>query len=304
MTVWPNDGPARQGGNMALYGTVDRRTWGDKKFRRLSDGAKLLFLYFLTGPEVNSLPGITVTGKAQIAEALDWSSKQFADRFTELAKEKMAIADWEGRIVWLPNATRYRGPANPNVVKSWSDFWDNLPECALKDRVRDHISAYLSERGPAFLAAWDGFANGSGNRSGNGLPNGYPPGLGNQKQEQEQEQNPNQEQDQDHQEIPPQPPEGVIGEIPETLDTPEFRSAWSDWIEHRSQKRNKVTAKGAAGALRKLQKFDVQSAIAALEESIANGWSGVFPKQIKGARMPFQGLKNFAAKENRDDQSS
>jgi hypothetical protein len=161
---------------MALYSTVDRRTWMDAKFRSLSADAKLLWFYLLTGPESTSLPGVIVAGRAQLAESLGWELERFGIRYRELSDRGMAKADFDARLVWLPNAIKYRAPANSKVILGWKAIWDNVPECQLKQLIYQHLETHVATRGDAFVHAWNRIAYGIG----------Y--GMPFQEQEQEQEQ--------------------------------------------------------------------------------------------------------------------
>jgi hypothetical protein len=70
--------------------------------------------------------------------------------------------------------------------------------------------------------------------------------------------------------------------IPPELSTEEFRIAWGEWKAERVAKRHKpYTPKGEREQLRKLAVFGPEVAIAAIRESIAQGWQGVFPEKVK-----------------------
>jgi len=66
--------------------------------------------------------------------------------------------------------------------------------------------------------------------------------------------------------------------IPETLDTKSFREAWQDWIEYRRERKPKVTAQAAKAQLKKLTELGNDRAIAAIENSIASGYQGIFER--------------------------
>jgi len=52
-----------------------------------------------------------------LAEELGWSLKEFREGFAELSREGLVKADWNARVVFISNATKYNPPENPNVVK-------------------------------------------------------------------------------------------------------------------------------------------------------------------------------------------
>ncbi len=214
---------------MARFRTIDVRIWGDKKFRALSPpqpNAQTLWFYLLTGEHTGPLPGLFSVGEQGLAESLRWPLKALRRCWDEIAEQKMAAADWEARVVWLPNRIKYAEPANANVVKSWQAAWDEIPECSLKTEAWNAYYAYMEERDckaqaraqakgeadPGFVftetflracpdpsgvhlpnSTVNGSRNGMANRSRNGMPN----------QDQEQEQEQDQEQDQER------PPRGA-----------------------------------------------------------------------------------------------
>jgi hypothetical protein len=68
--------------------------------------------------------------------------------------------------------------------------------------------------------------------------------------------------------------------IPPSLGTPGFLAAWQDWQRHRSEKRQTLTPTARKQQLKRLAAMGPARAVAAIEYSIANGWTGVFePKE-------------------------
>lgn len=162
------------------YRKISVRIWGDERFRRLSKpkpNAQTLWLYMLTGPHTSQIPGLFISGEASLAEALDWPVQSFRRCFDELTEQGMALADWPNRLVWLPKAVRHNAPENPNVVKSWRNAMDELPECNLKFVAGAVLKEFIEGLGK-------GFAEGLGK----GWPCIIRGALANQEQEQEQEQ--------------------------------------------------------------------------------------------------------------------
>ena len=177
------------------YRKVLTRMWGDDRFRELSKpqpNAQSLWQYLITGPHTTSVPGLFSIGEAALAEALGWPLKGLRKAWDEIASRKMALADWQARVVYLPKAIEHNTPENPNVVKGWRSTIDDLPECALKSKALAEIQTFLIGRGftkglPVTLSAspLKPLASTSGN------------GMANQEQEQEQEQEYVQEQEQE-----------------------------------------------------------------------------------------------------------
>ncbi|MDP9126017.1 MAG: hypothetical protein M3N82_15705 [Pseudomonadota bacterium] len=159
-----------------IYRKLTVRMYGDERFMRLSPqlpSGQSLWVYLLTGPHTGPIPGVFVVGRAALAEALGWDPEPFAKAFREVLAEGLAEFDEKTRMCFIPNAVRHNMPPNPNVVKSWRTTWLQLPECALRDRIFEHLAAVLTEVSEAFGNA---FAEGCGkplpNPSGKGLAKG------------------------------------------------------------------------------------------------------------------------------------
>jgi hypothetical protein len=93
----------------------------------------------------------------------------------------MAKADWDAGLIWLPKGIDHNPPDNPNVVKSWRHYWDDVPECPLKLEAYQTLRERVAERG-------EGFANAFANSIRNPYPNGIDNRRANQEQDLEQEQ--------------------------------------------------------------------------------------------------------------------
>jgi len=64
--------------------------------------------------------------------------------------------------------------------------------------------------------------------------------------------------------------------IPEALDTPAFRQCWKDFTEHRKANRKPLSPKAAELNMKKCLELGHDIACSAIEQSIANGWTGIF----------------------------
>lgn len=71
--------------------------------------------------------------------------------------------------------------------------------------------------------------------------------------------------------------------IPPGLGTPEFTAAYASWVEYRKQKKSKLTPITVERQFAKLAKMGPARAIAALNHSIEQGWTGIFePDEKRG----------------------
>lgn len=61
-----------------------------------------------------------------------------------------------------------------------------------------------------------------------------------------------------------------------TLKTDRFKAAWHEWGQYRRQARKPLTSATIKRQIRELEGFGHDDAIASIEQSIKNGWAGVF----------------------------
>jgi len=69
--------------------------------------------------------------------------------------------------------------------------------------------------------------------------------------------------------------------LPEELNTPEFEAVWNEWIAYRKEIKKKMTTRTINMQFKKLSGYPVGTAIAMIEQSIANGWQGIFELKEK-----------------------
>lgn len=146
---------------MSRYSKIDRRMWGDEKFRKLSPlkpSAQALWIYLLTGPHNTGLPGLFVAGEAALAELLCWKVRSIRRCFDELCLQGMTLQDRKLHLVYIPGALRYNTPTNDSVVIGWFRLFDELPECALKRQAGEAFARYLATREAIQLAHAQRFA--------------------------------------------------------------------------------------------------------------------------------------------------
>jgi uncharacterized phage protein (TIGR02220 family) len=142
----------------ARYGKISTRMWGDEWFRSLSaapPNGQTLWIHLLTGPHtLHAIPGLFMIGEAAMAEALGWPLEGFREAFREVSAKGKAKADWKARVIWVPKALVYNAPESPNVVKSWSKFFIELPECELKDEAFHSLTVFVEGLGEGFREAF------------------------------------------------------------------------------------------------------------------------------------------------------
>lgn len=255
---------------MARYRKIDVRMHADAKFRQLTPPqpcGQALWWHLLAGQQTGVIPGLCSIGEAAFAEQLGWSLRGFRTSFREIEKLGMAKADFDARLVYVPNAIRYNKPESPNVIRSWSDAWDELPECELKETARAAISEILSEMGASYAQA---FAEVAGQGPSKPLPKPSP--KPSNKASGKPSPNQEQEQEQEQEEYPPTP-QGGSGEppLPKSLDSEPIRRALAGWLAMNAEKRRRLGPAQLGAAVSLLERIGPDRALIALEFSTAGG---------------------------------
>lgn len=200
---------------MARYRKVDTRIWNDEKFMALSDSGKLAFLFVMTNPHMTALGAMRATVPG-LAMELHWPLPKFTRAFDEARRVGMVRRDQRAALVYLPNFLRYNPPESPNVVISWRDALDLLPECDLKrtmvERAEAFVRAYAEGLREGYTEAWS-----------DAVAKAFEGALPNQEQEQEQEQ----------EEDPPKAPRGGASGVEHVFNPAEIGwRAGEVWTAH------------------------------------------------------------------------
>lgn len=177
---------------MGRYRKVDSRIWNDAKFSALSNDGKLVFLFLLTHPHMTSL-GAMRASLPGLASELGWTEKAFREAFGKAFGKGLVEHDESVCFVGLPNFLKYNGPESPNVVKSWVDSLDLIPECAHKAKLLHRVKGFVQGLGKGFREA---------------LPEAFRKGMPYPEPEQEPEQEPEPEPEPEQEEEPPVVPQG------------------------------------------------------------------------------------------------
>lgn len=86
--------------------------------------------------------------------------------------------------------------------------------------------------------------------------------------------------------------------IPENLATESFLNTWAEWLKYRRGRNLSCKAAWAQKQLAMLATHGPEIATKALEQSMTQGYQGVFPERVgKKQNQPFQGIKDFLGNE-------
>lgn len=70
-------------------------------------------------------------------------------------------------------------------------------------------------------------------------------------------------------------------EIPLKLQTEEFKAKWQEWLIHRKQIRKTMTPASIQRQFKQFEEWGVDLSIKSINESIRNGWTGLFEPKIQ-----------------------
>jgi hypothetical protein len=138
---------------MSKYRKVDVKVWNDTKFNSMSERGKLIFLFLMTHPNLMMLGAMRATVPGLAAE-IHIPLEGFQEAFKEVIQKGMAKYDETACLVWLPNFLKYNRPESPNVVRSWAEAYDLLPESALKDVIIQRLKGFIEGLSEAFRKAF------------------------------------------------------------------------------------------------------------------------------------------------------
>lgn len=163
--------------SLEFYRRVSVNTW--ERLRGVSDAGRLAYFLIRTGPMTSPIPGITVAGRASLAEGLDWPVKKMGRALTELEEAGLIQQDAAARLIWAPHASVEASPANPNIVKSWCRYWALVPDCPLKAAIYAELWRGIAGRGDEFAAAlWELGCPGGGGDGLRNVPGNVPGNVG------------------------------------------------------------------------------------------------------------------------------
>lgn len=135
---------------MREYGQIQSTFWQADDIADLSDQAKLLACYLLTGPHSNGIGCFRLTD-GYLVDDLGWPAETVSERFAELFRKGFAYRS--GRVVFIPNFLRWNRIANGNVAKARFAEWDALPKGELKSRAARAMLEFCGHWQPDHIKA-------------------------------------------------------------------------------------------------------------------------------------------------------
>jgi uncharacterized protein YdaU (DUF1376 family) len=72
--------------------------------------------------------------------------------------------------------------------------------------------------------------------------------------------------------------------LPEPLNTDSFKEAWKRFVKYRTERKKPIYQTSMESKWKQMESWGVDSAIQAIENTISNGWQGVFPPHGEKAK--------------------
>lgn len=72
--------------------------------------------------------------------------------------------------------------------------------------------------------------------------------------------------------------------LPERLDNPDFFRTWNEWLDHRRDIKKPLNQNMVKAQLKMMNREGAAVAIETMEQSMAQGWVGLFPEKITGRK--------------------
>ena len=161
---------------MRKYGTVYTQFWLDKNTRKLSEKAKFLMLFLLTGPHTSSA-GCFRIPKSYLAADLEWSRDEVETYLAELitVKSNPSLVLYCDDTEWLllPKFLDYNPIANPNCGTNVCNSIVNIPDdFSYFNELAEMLKPFEKRLDKdVYQKILNRCSNGSSNGSGNPLPN-------------------------------------------------------------------------------------------------------------------------------------
>lgn len=124
------------------YHNIETRIWNDETFIKLSDQAKLLFIYFLTSPHSN-MTGLYIMRMGYIMGDLGWGYETVRQTLSELLENQLIVIDEALSVVFIPNFLIYNPIQNPNQFKGAIYCLKQLPKTELISNIIPYLETTL-----------------------------------------------------------------------------------------------------------------------------------------------------------------
>ena len=146
---------------MRVYRSICTYIWNDDKFPFTSDDCQLVWFHIFTNPSSSPL-GVFRASLSGLADDKNrnglWSYERYMRAFREALSHGFLKVDPRALLISFP---KYFSPANicnhpqsPNVVLSWGERFNDLPNSVLKLECYQSLKALVEGKGKGFQEAF------------------------------------------------------------------------------------------------------------------------------------------------------
>ncbi len=253
------------------YRKISCSIWNDDKFPFASDDCQIVIFHLLSTP-LSTPFGLYKASVAALAEEKRWTKGRYASALNEAIKTDFVKYDAKHHVIYIPNFLRYNPPHNPNVLRSWSEPFKEIPSSSLKDEFFQALVARIESYSEAFREAFSkAFRHHYRN---NPVP---VPVTGTE-------------------EVFKEDKILYLNEFSDVFQVSDnFSAAWTEWIAHRKDIKKPLTERSAKMQAKRLSELSITEAVATIEKSIECGWTGLFSKEKVVQKLSAAGQAAAAA---------
>lgn len=227
---------------MAGYRQIHTQIWKDEWFIELEPEEKLLFIYLFSN-DLASISGLYKIPVRVIVNETGLERKRVDEILNKFCEA--GKIQYEDGCIWVVNMSKYHQNASPKTQKRVQNDVDTIPDYPIKQR-------YIQ------------YATGDDTVS---IPYPYQSALTKSKLNLTKTESKRNE----------KPPD-----FPPSLNTPVFLEVWNNWIEYRKETKHKLTPSTIKSQLKMLEKFGSNIGSEMINQSIQNGWQGIFELRANG----------------------
>lgn len=104
----------------------------------------MIYFHLLTTP-MSTQFGLFKGTIAGLAAEKRWPEERYRESFEESLRRGFVKYDEKHQLIWLVCYFDHNKPHNPNIIRSWGEEYQELPDCSLKDEFYQFFDSYLKE---------------------------------------------------------------------------------------------------------------------------------------------------------------
>lgn len=135
---------------MSRYRPVHCLIWNDDKFPFASDDCQLVWFHLFTTPMTGPI-GIFKAPLAGLASEKRWPLKRYSKAVREGVSKGFWKIDEKCHVIYFPAFFKHNRPENPNVLRYWIKFYNELPDCTIKAESIQSLKAFAKGWGEGYV---------------------------------------------------------------------------------------------------------------------------------------------------------